>query len=63
MPSSRDGLVGVGGNHHARQRTREVALEVRQNQAVIIGGRQKVVCIRRKPYTPNITAVNLELLD
>ena len=48
MPSPGDGLVLVGGDHHARQGRGQVALQVGQDDLVVVAGGQQVEGVRRK---------------
>ncbi len=48
MPSPGDGLVLVGGDHHARQGCCQVALQVGQDDLVVVAGGQQVERVGRK---------------
>lgn len=63
MPAARYHLVRVLGDHHRGERHRQVTLEVRQHQLVVVAGRQQVVRRWRETNGSNIRRVRLEALD
>ena len=63
MPPASDGLVSVGGYNHTGQGPGEIALEVCQDNIIVVAGREEIVGTGGEPHTPHITGVDLELLD
>lgn len=63
MPAARYHLVRVLGDHHRGERHRQIALQVRQHQLVVVAGRQQVVRRWREADRSDIGRVWLEALN
>lgn len=52
MPASRNRLVRMLCHNHRGQGHRQVSLQIRQHQFVVVTSRQQIICRRREPYRP-----------
>ena len=63
VPPAGDGLVSMSGDHHTGEGPGEVALEVGEDEVVVVAGGEEIVGAGGEPDAPHVTGVDLELLD
>ena len=63
VPPTGNDLVLVRRDDDARQRRRQVALQVRQHDLVVVAGGQQVEGVRREPDRPYFAGMRPEKLD